>query len=36
MRAVLTARLRLLRRLEVLERMRRGIPKQLGDEIGFV
>jgi hypothetical protein len=36
MRAVLPARLRLRQRLVVLERMHRGIPKQLEDEIGLV
>jgi len=36
MRAVLTARLRLRLRLVVLERMRRGVPKQLGDGIELV
>jgi len=36
MRAVIPARLRLLQRLVVLECMRRGIPKQLGDGIELV
>jgi hypothetical protein len=36
MRAVPPAWLRLLHRLVVPERMRRGIPKQLGDEIELV
>ena len=36
MRAVLPARLRLLQRLVVLECIRRGMPKQLGNEIELV
>jgi len=36
MRAVLTARLRLLQQLVVLERVRRGIRQQLGDETELV
>ena len=36
MRAVLTARLRLLQRLVVLERVRRCIREQLGDETELV